>query len=153
LPNVHGRVSVRREQKTNPEDTLSARRRPYAAPTALVCAALTACAAPPATPPTQVAEPGPQRRAIPPSGVHQVASGETLSEIAWIYRLDVDALARANGILDPDHVVAGRRLHLRWDDPPRIGAPPRRAARPAPGPVRTTGAAVAPLRVVVTPRN
>lgn len=95
---------------------------------------------------------GLERRPIPPSGLHAVAPGETLSEIAYIYRLDVEALARANGLLDPDHVVAGRTLSLRWNDPPRIGAPPKRAVREEPAPTDPPPPAAPPLRVVVTPR-
>ncbi len=119
-------------------------------------AILAGCAAttPDATVTSRSAEAtGLERRAIPPSGVHVVAPGQTLSEIAWIYRLDTNALARANGILDPDHVVAGRRLALRWEAPPDVGAPPRRAERPAETPVATAETAPSPLRVVVTPRD
>jgi LysM repeat protein len=39
-----------------------------------------------------------------------VAPGDTLGAIAARSGLSVRALARANGIADPDHVVAGRRL-------------------------------------------
>lgn len=101
-----------------------------------------------AKPPPPIAEPVPevaglQRRPIPASGIHVVAAGETLSEIAWIYRLGVDGLARANDIHDPDSIVAGQRLRLRWSHPTEVAAvPPRRDdARPP----------VAPLRVRIVP--
>jgi LysM repeat protein len=114
--------------------------------------ALAACAGPPAPPPAPPApvETGLERRPIPPSGIHVVAPGETLSEIAYIYRLELDALARANGILEPDFIVPGRHLALRWEAPADVGRAPVRAAEaraernaePAPQ-------AAAPLRVVV----
>jgi murein DD-endopeptidase MepM/ murein hydrolase activator NlpD len=55
------------------------------------------------------------------SGVHVVRRGETLSFIARRYGTTVAALARANGITDPDRVRAGRRLVVpggsRWRCP------------------------------------
>lgn len=41
-----------------------------------------------------------------------IAPGDTLGAIAARHGLSVSALARANGIADPDHVVAGRRLSI-----------------------------------------
>jgi len=99
----------------------------------------------------------PERRAIPPSGTHVVRSGETLSEIAHIYGLDLQALARANGIDDVDELAVGRRLALRWDDPPSVAAPlpraapARRAQRPDAEPADDGEGEVEPLRVIVTP--
>lgn len=43
---------------------------------------------------------------------HVVRPGETLSGIAARYRVSATALAEANGIDDPDHVIAGRRLRI-----------------------------------------
>jgi LysM repeat protein len=130
---------------------------------ALLAAVLAACGAaePTAPPPTsraaaldEAARRGP--RPIPPSGVHRVVRGETLSGIAAAYRVDPGALGRANGIVDADRLEAGRRLALRWDPPATLAAPPRRAAaaraeEPQRAPRRLTSRE--PLRVVVTPRS
>ncbi len=44
------------------------------------------------------------------SGSHTIAAGETLGAIARRYGTTVAALARANGITDPNRIVAGRTL-------------------------------------------
>lgn len=44
--------------------------------------------------------------------VHTVAPGETLSEIAAQYGVSVQALAQANGITDPNLVIAGTSLSV-----------------------------------------
>jgi len=41
---------------------------------------------------------------------HIVKPGETLSSIARLYGVDVSALARANNILNPNHIYIGQRL-------------------------------------------
>ncbi len=46
---------------------------------------------------------------------YTVAAGDTLSEIAARLHLSVDDLAAANGISDPDHIVAGQVLVLPGD--------------------------------------
>lgn len=117
---------------------------------------LAACADEPPPPPPLPAPPpeetGLERRPIPPSGVHVVAPGDTLSTIAYVYRLDLDALARANGITDVDRLMVGRQLALRWREPPAVSGPPVRA-----GEARARATApepeAAPLRVVVRPRG
>jgi LysM repeat protein len=123
---------------------------------------LTACGAtppprqPPPPPPAAPAETELERRPIPPSGVHVVAAGETLSEIAYVYHLDTHALARANAIADPDHISEGRRLVLRWPEPPPLAGPPARAATARAETAAPDADATpqdAPLRVVVTPRE
>jgi lipoprotein NlpD len=61
------------------------------------------------------------------SRVHVVRPGDTLYKIAWQYGLEQAALARWNGITNPDVIRVGQRLRLA---PPY--APPRAAAaRPA----------------------
>jgi LysM repeat protein len=119
-------------------------------------AACTQAPTPPPAPPPPPEPTGLERRPIPPSGIHTVAHGETLSEIAWVYRLDVEALARANGITDPDVIATGRRLALRWFTPPEVAAPPARAA-PARAaetePAAEAAPAAEPLRVVVPVRS
>ncbi len=102
---------------------------------------LAACTEPPifmaaAPPPPTPAAAGPERRAIPPSGRHVVAPGETLSEIAWMYRLGTERLAALNAIGDADRIHVGQRLRLRPD--PSI-----------PPPERDPAADDEPLRVVI----
>ncbi len=43
---------------------------------------------------------------------HVVSAGESLSEIAQQYRLELDELMALNGIVDPNHVIVGQRLRL-----------------------------------------
>lgn len=65
---------------------------------------------------------------------HVVQAGETLSEIAWAEYRDIrmaDAIARANGITDPNRIVVGESLVL----PP---APASLSAAPPTGVVLTT---------------
>ena len=68
------------------------------------------------------------------AAVHVVQSGETLSKIAWQYRVDPQELANWNGIADPDRLRVGQRLRLV---PPRgyVAAAPA----PAPRPPESTG--------------
>ncbi|HEX2058472.1 MAG TPA: LysM peptidoglycan-binding domain-containing protein [Actinomycetota bacterium] len=47
------------------------------------------------------------------AGTHIVRSGETLSSIAARYRTTVAALVKANGLADPNFIVAGQRLRVR----------------------------------------
>jgi N-acetylmuramoyl-L-alanine amidase len=47
------------------------------------------------------------------AATHVVRPGETLSSIAARYRTTVSALVQANGIADPNFVVAGRHLRVR----------------------------------------
>lgn len=113
------------------------------------CAATPPPAERPASPPAPAAETELQRRPIPASGIHVVAAGETLSEIAYVYRLDVRALARANAITDPDRIVVGRRLALRWSEPAPVAAAVTTTAALADAAAEPPAS---PLRVVVTPR-
>ena len=46
----------------------------------------------------------------PEPGVHIVRPGETLYGIALMYGTTVDAIARANGIVDPNFIHVGQRL-------------------------------------------
>jgi LysM repeat protein len=45
-------------------------------------------------------------------GVHIVRQGETLKSIASLYGTTVDALARANGIVNPNYIWVGQRLTI-----------------------------------------
>jgi LysM repeat protein len=51
--------------------------------------------------------------------VHIVAWGETLSVIAGRYGVGLEALIRANGLAEPDHIYAGQRLVI----PDPVAAP------------------------------
>lgn len=46
------------------------------------------------------------------AGVHIVRQGETLKSIASLYGTTVDALARANGIVNPNYIWVGQRLTI-----------------------------------------
>jgi len=129
------------------------RRRSLAVSGLIVVVAACAPTPPPRTPPPPPAPPaetGLERRPIPPAGVHVVSANETLSEIAYVYRLDTHALARANGIADPDRIAEGRRLMLRWT---RAATAPAEAAEPDGGARAEVAPDGLPLRVVVTPRD
>jgi LysM repeat protein len=64
--------------------------------------------------------------------VHTIKQGETLGAIAQQYGVSLSALARANGLADPNRIVAGKVLAI-----PGPGAPP--PAAPA-APAAKTGA-------------
>ena len=116
----------------------------------LVLLVLGACTSPRTPPPlgavaTPVVEPPARpRRAIPASGTHVVQPGETLSEIAWTYRLGTQSLARANNVSDPDSIMAGKRLYLRWSHPTQVAEAPARRDEAG----RGTGTGRGPLRIV-----
>ena len=85
--------------------------------------------------------------AVPPRAPleHRIRSGETLARVAAWYGHSVGDLAQANGLADPDRIVAGADLRI----PPgaRTGCPPppmvARAPSPPPvsaGPRRTPAA-------------
>jgi LysM repeat protein len=62
----------------------------------------------PLPPPTPVA---PAPTAAPPAQVtHVVQPGETLFRIALRYGTTVEAIARANNLINPDFIVPGQRL-------------------------------------------
>ncbi|MEZ4553155.1 MAG: LysM peptidoglycan-binding domain-containing protein [Dehalococcoidia bacterium] len=73
--------------------------------------------------------------------VHRVQPGETLGIIAWRWGTSVQALARTNGIADPDRIYAGQVLTLGGAAAaPVTGAPPSAsvAAVPAAAPATTS---------------
>lgn len=47
--------------------------------------------------------------------VHTVRRGDTLYTIAWQYGLDYHALAKANNLRSPDHIVVGQAIRLNID--------------------------------------
>jgi LysM repeat protein len=53
-----------------------------------------------------------------PTSVHEVSVGETLSSIASRYGLSIQALAKANDIVDVNFIVSGERLEI----PGRLGS-------------------------------
>ncbi|HNS02222.1 MAG TPA: LysM peptidoglycan-binding domain-containing protein [Anaerolineae bacterium] len=63
------------------------------------------------------------------SGVHVVRAGENLSSIAARYGVTVAALARANGIANPNHIYVGQRLAIGSGG---AAAAPPAASQPAP---------------------
>lgn len=75
---------------------------------------------------------------------HRIRYGETLSEIALRYGTGVRAIAEANGIPDPDRIVAGRVLVIPGKPAARPEAPPpAKPPSPAPSPAPGPGAAQA----------
>ncbi|MDO4643379.1 MAG: peptidoglycan DD-metalloendopeptidase family protein [Cardiobacteriaceae bacterium] len=54
-----------------------------------------------------------QRGALQPGADYIVRPGDTLFGISWRYGLDMQELARWNGISDPNRILAGSRLHTR----------------------------------------
>lgn len=70
------------------------------------------------------------------AGAHTVRAGETLSQIAARYGTSVNALARANGLKNPNLIVAGSRLRV-----PSGGA--GRVTRPTPAPTSIAGSLIA----------
>lgn len=92
---------------------------------------------------------------LPAGPVHRVRPGECLSVIAHQYGVGVAELARANGIVDPDFIQAGRVLHIPTAAG-TAGATARRAGvspagtdspatRPDPNPTVAEPAAVAAM--------
>lgn len=83
--------------------------------------------------------------------VHTVRPGETLDGIGRRYGVDVAALATANGLADPDFVMAGRALAIPGPQPtPTLRRPPvAPAARPAPsaGALRKTVVKMPPAQL------
>ena len=61
--------------------------------------------------------------AAPSTSTHVVRVGESLSTIARLYRTTVAAIAAANGIADPNRIVAGRALAITAAAPAAAGAP------------------------------
>jgi LysM repeat protein len=104
-------------------------------------------------PPTSTATPLPPT-ATPSvvASVHIVEAGETLSAIANRYQVSVQAIAAANGLSNPNHIVVGQRLVIptsgqvgptatRSPQPTRRPAPtntPRPAVTKAPQPPTST---------------
>jgi murein DD-endopeptidase MepM/ murein hydrolase activator NlpD len=54
--------------------------------------------------------------ATAPGETYLVQPGDTLSQIAARFRVDMDSLVRANGLDDPDHIEVGQRLRLALPD-------------------------------------
>src|SRR5437763_11209484 len=69
--------------------------------------------------------------------------GDTLGGVARRLGVTVDALARANGIKNPDKILAGQLLVV----PPKNAPPPKAA----PAPAKAAAPARAPAPVVVVP--
>lgn len=103
-----------------PHHVVPSRRRPLGRPRRVVAAAVLAlCGA------VIAAAPAGARPAHDAPGSHRVRAGETLSELADRLGTTVGALAAANDIADPDHIVAGRALQVPRAEPvpPTPGSP------------------------------
>jgi LysM repeat protein len=96
---------------------------------------------PPSTPtppasPTIAVTPSPTASPVPtatPTGgtrIHRVQAGETLSEIAALYGVSVQALVRANGITNPSLIYTGQELIIPYPGEPLPTAAPRPTRRP-----------------------
>lgn len=90
------------------------------------------------------------------AAVHRVKPGDTLEGLSRRFGVSVPALARANGIADPDHIVAGSRLVVpaagAVASPPaksgtQVATTPVAAVTPA-APARAGGAR--PVRIPVS---
>lgn len=83
------------------------------------------------------ANPAPTSAAAPVS-YYVVRPGDTLSAIAWRYGISTWALARANGIWNPNYIYAGQVLYIPcagcWY-PPYPYPYPRPMPGPIPGPI------------------
>ncbi len=77
--------------------------------------------APPATTPTANAGAAPSTP--PPQVTHVVSQGETLLEIAGVYGVSAEDVARANGLLDRDSLAVGQRLAIPASTGGRPAAP------------------------------
>ncbi|WP_264844740.1 polysaccharide deacetylase family protein [Caldinitratiruptor microaerophilus] len=64
---------------------------------------------------------------------HRIRYGETLSEIALRYGVSIRAIAEANGIRNPDRIVAGRVLVIPGEPAPARPAKASPELPPAPG--------------------
>ncbi len=121
-----------------PTSTESALATPEMTPTAQDIAAITF--SPTENPPTATAQPTATATPTPrpPTAtptvepvVHTIKDGETLSKIAQNYGVTVEAIMEANGLTNPDRIVAGQTLII----PAAGGSPP--AATSAPQPTNT----------------
>lgn len=87
---------------------------------------LSACASRYSAP---VADIDSQPRYIDSGRTHRVNGGETLYVVAWMYDLDVNALARANNLREPYNIQPGQVLSVDLRGTPGAGA--TAASRPA----------------------
>lgn len=87
---------------------------------------LSACASRYSAP---VADIDSQPRYIDSGRTHRVNGGETLYVVAWMYDLDVNALARANNLREPYNIQPGQVLSVDLRGTPGAGA--TASARPA----------------------
>ncbi len=66
-------------------------------------------------------------------GTYTVRPGDTLYAIAWRFELDINGLARANGLREPFTLRPGQRIRLTTQGAPgaRVRSEPRQPPRPA----------------------
>lgn len=83
------------------------------------------------------ANPAPTSAAAPVS-YYVVRYGDTLDGIAWRYHMSSWAIARANGIWNPNHIYAGQVLYIPCNGcwyPPYPRPHPAPMPGPIPGPI------------------
>jgi LysM repeat protein len=99
----------------------------------------------PLPPPTETPVP-PTSTPIPPTAtataqavIHTVKAGETLSQIAQVYGVTMEAIMQANGLADPNRIIVGQRLAIpapSQSSPPATSQPtgvsPTNTAKPPP---------------------
>jgi LysM repeat protein len=102
---------------------------------------------------TATTQASPTNTPAPPSAtplaepvIHVVKRGETLSGIALVYGVTVRAIADANGLPNPNHIITGQRLTIPSPGtmPPTAVATPRPLATNTPKPVATKAPAAKP---------
>jgi LysM repeat protein len=95
---------------------------------------------PPATivPPPTAVPPVPTATPSGGSVVHIVKPGETLSQIAAAYHVAAQAIVDANGLSDPNHIVAGQELIIpvSGEVMPTATVHPQATRTPAPKPTK-----------------
>ncbi|NLF01879.1 MAG: LysM peptidoglycan-binding domain-containing protein [Anaerolineales bacterium] len=84
-------------------------------------------AAPPAPAPTSAVAPAPTGTVV-----HVVQQGDTLYGIAHRYGVDMGAIVRANGIVNPDRIHVGQRLTIASTTTPPATPEPQTTPTPAP---------------------
>ncbi len=72
-----------------------------------------------------------RRRDLVQRGVYVVKKGETLAGIAVKLGIDMDALVRANNLINPDRILAGQTLILPGNEPTPDSHTPPAPAEPA----------------------
>src|SRR5690606_24241219 len=89
-----------------------------------------------------VADIDPNPRYVDSGRMHRVNGGETLYVVAWMYDLDVNALARANNLREPYNIQPGQMLTVALRGTPGAGATASATPSASVGTATTSAAAV-----------